>query len=339
MAAPAFGTEGDETAYWLALLRDGDDAAKIAARDGLAKIFARRGQWSEVAELCELQIAHGRCTPLMYQRLAAAYANAGNNEAAEAARDRARGSRLRLRSRTGLDTHGGAAGGSAHRPSHAVEQLSDASARRRLDLGAWLGSLPKTIIGIVVLVLIFGVGNLAVVGGQKAMHWRDQSRLDDIRRRLDTEKVGIDQLEARLRNADASLSALEADLDAQENEIRSTESRIGALSADIDAVEGRYASGVPSTVYSQYSQMVDEHNALVERRKLLVRRFNEAIDRFNTDLARFQADSKVYDDKISAYNSRVSEANGLATSIGSTWIVVPVPRRGGRGHTAPTIVR
>jgi len=338
MSARTFRSEDDEAAHWLALLRDGDDESKIEARDGLARIFARRGQWSEVADLCELQIAHGRCTPFMYQRLAAAYANAGNNEAAEAARERALGPRRRLRSRADT-SDGGPVGGGAPRPSPAIEQLPDASARRGPDLGAWLGSLPKTIIGIVVFVLIFGVGNLALVGGQKAMHWRDQSRLDDIRRRLDTEKVGIDQLEARLRNADASLSALEADLDAQENEIRSTGSRIGALSADIDAVEGRYASGVPSTVYSQYSQMVDEHNALVERRKLLVRRFNESVDRFNTDLARFQADSKVYDDKISAYNSRVSEANGLATSIGSTWIVVPVPRRGGRGHTAPTIVR
>src|SRR6266545_3605671 len=98
MSVPSFRTEDDEAAYWLALLRDGDEAAKIAARDGLARIFALRGRWSEVAELCALQIEHGVCTPQMYERLAAANFKAGNTDTMQSTHADANGKHRRLRS-------------------------------------------------------------------------------------------------------------------------------------------------------------------------------------------------------------------------------------------------
>lgn len=329
-----FTSEDDEAAYWLALLRDGDDAAQVEARDGLSRIFARRGMWSEVAALCESQIAHGVRTPQMYQRLAAAYSNAGDTERAEAVLAEAPGARLRLRSRavspepTAPAMAGGVATTDHPEPIGIARRVSDPETGRT--------KLSSPAIKVVMFVLIFGVGNLLLVGGQKIAHWKDQSRLDEIHRQLDAEKGEIDRLEGQLKTSDSMLSGLEADLDAQEARIRDVRSTIDGLSAEIDAVERGSAGGVPSSLYARYSQMVDDHNRLVDQQKLMVAKYNRDAQQYNGLLSRFQADSKTYDDKIEHYNAQVNEGNGLARTIGTTWFIVPVPRGGAHGHvTSP----
>src|SRR4051812_47126929 len=63
---------------------------------------------------------------------------------------------------------------------------------------------------LIMVILVFGVGNVLLVGGQKLLHSKDQSRLDEIHRQLDTEKTDIDRLEAQIGSDDGVLSNLDA---------------------------------------------------------------------------------------------------------------------------------
>ncbi len=100
MAVPRFESEDEEAQFYLSVLRDGSNAAKIDARDGLAAIFARRGLFEEAAELYELNVRAGVRTPELFERLSDAYreiGEAGGAEAARAEAQRLRGTRSAAR--------------------------------------------------------------------------------------------------------------------------------------------------------------------------------------------------------------------------------------------------
>ena len=69
-SSPQFATEDDEAQHWLANLRDGDDAQKIAARAGLAAIFERREMYAEAIELVSRNIQAGERTSANHHWLA-----------------------------------------------------------------------------------------------------------------------------------------------------------------------------------------------------------------------------------------------------------------------------
>lgn len=71
--------------HWLAVLRDGDEAEKIRARDILSGIFSRRGMWQEAIELCERNVREGVREPVLFDRLALAYTQLGDSERAATA--------------------------------------------------------------------------------------------------------------------------------------------------------------------------------------------------------------------------------------------------------------
>lgn len=90
MAAPRFRNEDEAAQYYLSSLRDGTRAEKIAARDGLAAIFSRRGLYEEAAELYELNVRAGVRSPDMFERLSDVYRQLGDHESAAAALAEAR---------------------------------------------------------------------------------------------------------------------------------------------------------------------------------------------------------------------------------------------------------
>lgn len=85
MQAPTFNSEDEEAQYHLSKLRDGTDAERLAAREGLAAIFARRGMFAEAVELYERNIQAGVRTPALFERLSEVYRAIGDHASADAA--------------------------------------------------------------------------------------------------------------------------------------------------------------------------------------------------------------------------------------------------------------
>jgi hypothetical protein len=139
-------------------------------------------------------------------------------------------------------------------------------------------------------------------------------------------------LSVALKGTDEMLSNLGTDLDGQEARIRDVAGQIETLKTNIDTIERRWPNSVPSSIYGQYSQMVDEHNRLVDQHTAMVAQYKSSVAKYNDSLARFQADSRTYDDKINQYNALVTEGNGLAKTVGTTWFIIPVPRGGEHEH-------
>src|SRR5262245_2418937 len=90
MPAPTFRSDDEAAAHYLGLLRDGTSGQKIAAREALAGIFARRGMFEEAAELYERNVEAGVRTPELLERLSEVYRHLGEHQAAAAALAEAR---------------------------------------------------------------------------------------------------------------------------------------------------------------------------------------------------------------------------------------------------------
>ena len=87
---PRFASEDEEAAWALSLLREGDRAQKIDARDRLASIFERRDLLDAAVECLESNIRDGVRDPRVYQRLAGIYRRQGHPALADEALDEAR---------------------------------------------------------------------------------------------------------------------------------------------------------------------------------------------------------------------------------------------------------
>jgi Bacterial SH3 domain len=85
-----FATEDDEAQFYLEQLRDGSARDRITARDGLARIFERRGLLDEAAECLETNILEGVRDRDVYERLARIYRRQGRAELADEVIDEAR---------------------------------------------------------------------------------------------------------------------------------------------------------------------------------------------------------------------------------------------------------
>lgn len=156
--------------------------------------------------------------------------------------------------------------------------------------------------GLIGLLLIYGAINLVLVGGQKALHAGDQTRLDEIMKQLEVEKVQINSLVNEL-------TALGRTLD-------DSDARISDLDSRLLAIEKNYPGGAPSALYGDYTRMLNERNALV--------------DPHNANLSRYKTAYADYSSRIAKYKSLVDEGEALSKKIGSTWVIVPIPRLGSR---------
>ncbi len=78
-----FATEDEEAQHYLDVLRDGSSRELIYARDGLARIFERRGLLDEAAECYETNIFEGVRDRDVYERLARVYRKQGRADLAD----------------------------------------------------------------------------------------------------------------------------------------------------------------------------------------------------------------------------------------------------------------
>src|SRR5262245_59309026 len=68
-----FSTVEEEGRHWLTVLRYGSAEEKLTARVRLARLFERRGQLDEAAELYENNVRAGARDPALYRLLAEVY--------------------------------------------------------------------------------------------------------------------------------------------------------------------------------------------------------------------------------------------------------------------------
>ncbi|MCC7372038.1 MAG: hypothetical protein IT306_26720 [Chloroflexi bacterium] len=89
---PAFISDQAEEQYHLDQLHDpqADPLTKASARIELARMYERRGQFAEAAEMYERNVWAGIRTPATYAGLAAAYRQIGRNDLADAALEQVR---------------------------------------------------------------------------------------------------------------------------------------------------------------------------------------------------------------------------------------------------------
>jgi hypothetical protein len=103
---PAFISDQAEEQYHLDQLHDPltDPLTRSTARIELARLFERRGQFSEAAEMYERNVWAGVRTPATYAGLASAYRQLGRNDLADAALEQVRrGGGAPLASREGTE--------------------------------------------------------------------------------------------------------------------------------------------------------------------------------------------------------------------------------------------
>jgi hypothetical protein len=91
-AGPAFISDQAEEQHHHDLLRDpgADQAARAAARFELARLYERRGQFADAAEMYEQNVWAGARTPATYAGLVAAYRDLGRDDLADAALEQIR---------------------------------------------------------------------------------------------------------------------------------------------------------------------------------------------------------------------------------------------------------
>lgn len=114
-----------------------------------------------------------------------------------------------------------------------------------------LGKLPGWLRGLVLLVVLYGVGNLMLVGGQKLWHHDDQVKLDNIKTSLASENTKINNLEAELKTLEIKIKRSESYIN-----------NVGQNSND-------------------YNSLVDEHNAKIANYNVIYNEYKRGIDQYN----------------------------------------------------------
>jgi len=147
--------------------------------------------------------------------------------------------------------------------------------------------------GLAIVLTIFLVGN----GLSAISHQKLQVQFDSVKRELDASLPNIEAMESRLSEMDSYLNGLDQKIKSSEEYIRS--------------IEYRYPSGIPSSLYQSYSELVDEHNA--------------TIISYNSALSEYEAFYSNYSFAIDQYNIRVKQANSISQRIGNITYAVPIP--------------
>jgi chromosome segregation ATPase len=125
------------------------------------------------------------------------------------------------------------------------------------------------------VLLVYGIINGALVGGQKLWHRRDQLKLDQMKAALADERTRIGQLESSLKTYAPQYNACE-------------------------------------TLLKEYSRIRDQHNAEIETLDAQHRRLSHLESRARGCMSaqnNCAAQYINYSDAVSTYNSRVSRSN------------------------------
>ncbi|NJL36537.1 MAG: hypothetical protein HC899_07040 [Leptolyngbyaceae cyanobacterium SM1_4_3] len=153
------------------------------------------------------------------------------------------------------------------------------------------GSLRLSGFAIVLAVCLVG-NSLSMVSHQKL-----QTQFDSVKRELDASLPNIEVMESRLSEMDSYLNGLDQKIKASEIYIKS--------------IEQRHPNGIPSFLYTSYSELINEHNATIVS-------YNNALDEYRAFYSNYSL-------AIDQYNIRVNQANSIAQEIGNITYAVPIP--------------
>jgi len=151
---------------------------------------------------------------------------------------------------------------------------------------------------IISAIIVFGLINLLLYGGQKLFQIKDIKQMNIIESTLTVSSQKIEDFETML---ETQLS----DLDQSENTIQQ-------LGNDLDRLYDRYPNGAPADVVAKYNSMKDEYNSLI---------LQNTIDRLNY----FKLNTDL-DLKVSEHNKLVDEYNMLSAKTSKVFLLIPIPR-------------
>jgi hypothetical protein len=158
-----------------------------------------------------------------------------------------------------------------------------------------MGKTGRMVLSIVVILVLYGVVNLVLVGGQTLLHKDDNERMEVLKGDM-TEMEGLKEV------TEAWLNDREYEL----NELMTESEELGAY---IDQMEIEFPDGIPEDLYGEYIDAIDEYNVVVEEMASLN--------------AEFEDEQGLYEEQLDAYNAAVEEYNELAEEAGSMWVLIP----------------
>lgn len=149
---------------------------------------------------------------------------------------------------------------------------------------------------ILITLLLFGIVNAILVGGQWLLSIPDTLRLSAIEKEIATIQEEVTQLEIKLKPIADTMKKQKAEMSQLETEIKT--------------IESKYPGGsLPPRIYEDYSAKVDRHNRLAEE--------------YNTDWDKYKPLQEGYSAKVDRYNSLVAEGKSLAQKHSKIWVWVP----------------
>ena len=201
------------------------------------------------------------------------------------------------------------------------------------------------IVGWIAVLLIYGIIDVFLVGGQKLWHRSDQVQLDQLKASLADERAEIEQLGSSLKTCSAQDDACEILLreyssirEQHKTEIESLHlqnKRVAHLGSQAGVCVP--AENDCAAQYVHYSEAVNTYNSGVSKANKLLGRLNALKPRLAAcaDIAKqCESSSAEYSRRVDAYNARVDDANVLAKKVGTLWYVIPVPGHGAHSRAA-----
>jgi chromosome segregation ATPase len=195
------------------------------------------------------------------------------------------------------------------------------------------------IAGWIIILLVYGVANLFLVGGQKLWHRGDEAKLDQLKAFLTSERGQIEQLESSLKACSGQGTTCENLLNEYSHvreqhkaEIKS----LDALNKRVTQLESQARACIPDessceAQYGHYSGSVNTYNSEVRKANRLLARLTAMKPQLldcAENVKQCENLSTDYSHRVDAYNARVDDANALAKKVGTYWYVVPVPKFG-----------
>ena len=149
---------------------------------------------------------------------------------------------------------------------------------------------------IITTLLLFGVVNAILVGGQWLSSLPDTLRISAIEKEITAIQEEVTRLEIELKLLAETMKKQKAEMSQLETEIKT--------------IESKYPGGsLPPRIYEDYSAKVDRHNRLAKE--------------YNNLLTKYQTLYKDYDAKLRRQTSLVEEGKSLAQKRSRIWVLVP----------------
>ncbi len=149
---------------------------------------------------------------------------------------------------------------------------------------------------ILISLLLFGILNAVLVGGQWLLSLPDTFRISAIEKEISAVQKEITEIKIELQPLTAAL--------------RKDEGVLLELEAEIESITAKYPGGsLPPRIYENYSVKAEKYNLLVEEYTITLSKYKQLQEAYNT--------------KIEQHNSLVSEQNSLAQKQDNIWVLIP----------------